>query len=122
MFNSTTGIMLYVQDVLAEKAFWQALGLVIEDEGEMMGYPHFSMRPNAAAGTVFTVFDKAFIEQHSPEVASNVPSVLFESSDIHALRDKVAALTETASPVQEIPFLTFNFASPSGIYFAVKGV
>ena len=122
MFTETIGIMLYVDDVLAEKDFWSAIGFTIQNEQDMMGFPSFEMKSHPESNTVFTVYAKDFIKKVSPEVLNNVPSVLFESNDIEALQAKVAAVTDTASPLQEQPFPNFNFACPSGIYFAVKGI
>ena len=122
MFTENFSLMFYVDDVAAEKEFWQAVGFEIVATMEAMGYQSFEMRPNAKSSTMITVYDKEFIRQVSPEVADNVPSILFESDDIYTLQEKVAEQTDTASPVQDQPFLNFNFASPSGHYFAVKGV
>lgn len=122
MFTKQASVMLYVTDVAAEKAFWQAAGFKILASQEMMGYETFDMTPHEGSSLTLTVFDKAFIQQVSPEVVDHVPSLLFESDDIVALQAKIAELTDTASPVNEQPFPNFNFASPSGLYFAVKGV
>ena len=67
MFTKEFGLMLYVEDVAAEKAFWKAAGFTILNEAEMMGFETFDMKPHAE------------------------------------------------------PFPNFNFSSPSGHYFAVKG-
>lgn len=122
MFTETTGIMLYVDDVIAEKEFWAAIGFSIQNETEMMGYESFEMKPHKDSSTVFTVYDKEFIKQVSPQVIDHVPSVLFEAKEIENLQERVAGLTDTAGDVQTDPFPNFNFASPSGIYFAVRGV
>lgn len=122
MFTKNLGLQLYVDDVAAEKAFWQAAGFEIGASQEMMGYESFEMRTHADSTTVFTVYAKDFIRQVSPEVIDLVPSILFESDDIHALQARIAELTDTASPVNDQPFPNFNFASPSGYYFAVRGV
>lgn len=114
--------MLYVDDVQTEKTFWSAAGFVIVNESEMMGFDTFDMKPHAESTVTITVFAKAFIAQVSPEVLSNVPSVLFEVEEIEALQARISELTETCSPIAETPFKTFHFASPSGIYFAVKGL
>lgn len=121
MFNNRVNLMLYVPDVAAEKAFWQALGFTIISEEEMMGFDFFDMKPTQESHLVISVFDEDFIRQVSPEVADNRPSVLFECDDIKALHQLVASQTDTASPIQTQPFPNFNFASPSGQYFAVKG-
>ncbi|MCP1640036.1 hypothetical protein J2T50_001759 [Streptococcus gallinaceus] len=122
MFTKETGIMLYVDRVAAEKEFWSSIGFVIFNESEMMGYETFDMKPHRDSTLTFTVYANELIRQVSPEVIDMKPSVLFETDDIEALRVKVAAVTDTASPVNQEPFPNFNFANPSGHYFAVKGV
>lgn len=122
MWNSTVNIMLYVDNVANEKKFWRDIGFEILNEEIVMGYSKFDMRVNFASNTIFTVFDKTFIQQISPEVADNVASVLFETSDINLLHAHISQFTNDISEINEQPFLNFNFRSPSGIYFAVKGV
>lgn len=119
MFISPTTIMLYVDDVTAERAFWEAIGARIVDDEEVMGSSSFTFTPDAG-GTHFTVYAKEFIRQVSPEVAGNVPSVLFTSDDLAALHARISEHTETISAIVEVPFTNFNFASPSGIHFAVR--
>jgi len=121
MFSKTLGVMLYVDDVAAEKAFWSAAGFVILSESEMMGFETFDMKPHADSTTSFTVYAKEFIRQVSPEVIDMQPSILFETEDIERLQARIAGLTDTCSPVNVEPFPNFNFASPSGQYYAVKG-
>ena len=50
------------------------------------------------------------------------PSLLFESADLHALHERLAAVTDTTSSINTQPFPNFNFANPSGHYFAVRGI
>ncbi len=122
MFAKDFAIMLYVDDVSAEKKFWEALGFVILRESKVMEYDSFDMKPHKDSSCMFTVYDKAFIRQVSPEVIDMKPSILFESADIVKLQERAAKLTDTASPLLQEPFLNFHFASPGGQYFAVKGV
>ena len=121
MFSKTLGIMLYVDDVAAEKAFWSAAGFTILSESEMMGFETFDMKPHADSTATFTVYAKEFIRQVSPQVIDMQPSILFETEDIEGLQARIAGLTDTCSPVNVEPFPNFNFASPSGQYYAVKG-
>lgn len=122
MFNSQLHVMLYVADVPAEKAFWEAVGFTIIKEEEMAGYLTFDMIPAADSTLTFTVFDKAFIQEVSPEVADHQPSILFQSSDLEGLHAKVKAHAPVCNDISEAPFKHFNFASPSGQYYAVQGV
>lgn len=121
MFSKNMNVMLYVEDVAAEKAFWQAIGFVIAAESEMMDFETFDMKSHADSTMTITVFAKEFIRQVSPEVMDNQPSILFETDDIEALHAKVVEQTNTASAINDVPFKNFNFASPSGNYYAVKG-
>lgn len=121
MFTKEMGAMLYVDDVASEKTFWEAAGFVITATSEMMGFETFDMKPTVDSSVTITVYAKAFIQQVSPEVLNHVPSLLFESDDIAGLQQTIAGLTDTCSPVHQEPFPNFNFASPSGLYFAVKG-
>ena len=121
MFSKNLGVMLYVDDVAAEKAFWSAAGFTILSESEMMGFETFDMKPHADSTATFTVYAKEFIRQVSPQVIDMQPSVLFATEDIEALHARVAAETDTVSAIQDQPFKNFNFASPSGQYYAVKG-
>lgn len=122
MFSKNFGLMLYVDDVATEKNFWLALGFVIIAEQEMLGYDSFEMKNHADSNVTITVYDKAFIQQVSPEVVNNQPSLLFETDDLETLHAKVVALTDTASPINQEPFKNFNFASPIGQYYAVREV
>lgn len=122
MFTKELGLMLYVDDVVAEKAFWQATGFIIVSESQVMDFETFDMKNHAQATATITVYDKAFIKQVSPEVVDHIPSLLFESDAIEKLHERISGLTDTCSPLNQEPFLNFNFASPSGLYFAVKGV
>ena len=121
MFSKKLGIMLYVDDVVAEKVFWQALGFDIVAESEMMGYETFDMKSHADSTATFTIYAKEFIRQLSPEVMNLQPSILFETEDIDGLHARVAAQTDTVSAIQDQPFKNFHFTSPRGQYYAVKG-
>lgn len=121
MLSPNAEVMLYVDDVQAELDFWEAIGFVITSSTELMGYRTFTMSPAVGSTATITVFAKEFIAQVSPEVVGNVPSLLFVATDIEAMHAQVCAQTDTASEIHEEPFRNFNFASPSGIYFAVRG-
>ena len=50
------------------------------------------------------------------------PSLLFESADLHGLHQRLTTVTDTTSSINTQPFPNFNFANPSGHYFAVRGI
>lgn len=121
MFSRQVRLKLYVDDVQAERLFWSQLGFVINNIQELMGYETFEMKPDQESNLTFTVYAKDFIKEVSPEVVDMAPSVLFETEALEDLHEKISQLTEMVSPIQQEPFPNFNFASPSGLYFAVRG-
>lgn len=120
MFTENATLMLYVENVSAEYDFWKTAGFEILSKETIMDYDTFDMKPHADSTFTFKVYDKAFIKQISPEVADFQPSVLFETEEITELHERISGLTDNISPITSTPFVSFNFASPSGIYFAVK--
>ena len=122
IFSQNTGIMFYVDDVAAERDFWSAIGFEVFNQSEIMGFETFEMKPHADSTLTFTVYAKDFIRQVSPEVVDMNPSLLFESADLHGLHKRLASVTETTSSINTQPFPHFNFANPSGHYFAVRGI
>ena len=65
MFSKNLGVMLYVNDVAAEKVFWEAVGFDIVAESEVMGFETFDMKSHADSTATFTVYAKEFIRQLS---------------------------------------------------------
>ena len=122
MFSQNTGIMLYVDDVAMERDFWSAIGFEVFNQSEIMGFETFEMKPHTDSTLTFTVYAKDFIRQVSPEVVDMKPSLLFESANLHGLHKRLAAVTDTTSSINTQPFPNFNFANPSGHYFAVRGI
>ena len=122
MFSKNTGIMLYVDDVVAERDFQSAIGFEVFNQSEIMGFETFEMKTHTDSTLTFTVYAKDFIRQVSPEVVDMKPSLLFESADLCSLHERIAAVTETTSSINTQPFPHFNFANPSGHYFAVRGI
>lgn len=122
MFSQNTGIMLYVDDVAVERDFGSAIGFEVFNQSEIMGFETFEMRHHTDSTLTFTVYAKDFIRQVSPEAVDMKPSLLFESADLCNLHERIAAVTETTSSINTQPFPHFNFANPSGHYFAVRGI
>lgn len=122
MFTQDVNVMLYVDDTKAEKAFWEAVGFSILREEEVMGYLTFDMKSSPESTLTMTVFDRAFILQVSPEVVDNQPSVLFKATNIEELHAKVKEHALVCNDITDVPFKNFNFASPSGQYYAVAAV
>lgn len=120
MFNTEFGIMIYVEDVEKEKEFWKSLGFVISNEQTILDYPSFDMKINPESNCKFTVYSLEFIRTYSPEVAENQPSLLFTSTDIETLYEKVKQVSPYVSELNELPFKNFNFSSATGQYYAVR--
>ena len=122
MSSQNTGIMLYVDDVAVERDFWSAIGFEVFNQPEIMEFETFEMKPHADSTLTFTIYAKDFIRQVSPEVVDMKPSLLFESADLHGLHQRLTTVTDTTSSINTQPFPNFNFANPSGHYFAVRGI
>ncbi len=116
------GIMLYVDDVQAEKEFWAAAGFLIQNESEIMGYATFDMKSHKESTCTFTVYDKQFIRENSPEVVDMQPSILFDCENLESLHEKISKATKIVNPITDVPFRHFNFATPNGCYYAVREV
>lgn len=119
MFAPTLNLMLYVKDVPAEMAFWQAVGFTISNKQEMMGYDLFDMTVTPESTLTFTVMDLAMIEQISPEVADNKGHIMFESSNLEALHAQIAKHAASIGELETQPFHRFEFTSPTGQRYAV---
>ncbi|MGX7196125.1 VOC family protein [Enterococcus olivae] len=122
MFLNDMQVMIYVDDVPAAVEFWQALDFVIVEQQELDGTLVVEIAPNKAAQVHFVLYDREFIESHSPEVATNSPSIMFNSEDITALYKKISTLdVEVGDMIQMEEQMIFNFADPDGNYYAVSG-
>ncbi|WP_312497364.1 VOC family protein [Enterococcus sp.] len=122
MFSNNMQVMLYVADVPSAITFWQSVGFVIIDQQSVDGTSVVEIAPSAQADTHFVIYDRTFIEAHSPEVALNSPSIMFFSDDITALyKQMLEANVEVGDLIQMEEQMVFNFADPDGNYFAVSG-
>lgn len=92
------------------------------DRQEMDGTLVVEIAQSEKATTSLVLYDRKFIEQHSPEVAGSSPSLMFYSDDIFDLYKKMQAQgTVLGELVQLGEEYVFNFADPDGNYFAVTG-
>lgn len=118
-------VMLYVKDFAKSLEFWtQVLGFKIVEESDLPeGYKKIALKEEDADQTALVLFDRKFIEKYSKEVLDNFPSIMFETRDLEALRER---LLERSLHVGEIvdmgPFKVTNFSDFEGNYFAVKEV
>lgn len=122
MFSNQMQVMLYVDDVTKAVEFWQELGFVIIEQQTVDGTSVVEIAPSKKAEVHFVLYDREFIETHSPEVALNSPSIMFFAEDITTLYKKLLEMeAEVGELIQMEEQLVFNFADPDGNYFAVSG-
>lgn len=122
MFSNQMQVMLYVDDVTKAVEFWQELGFVIIEQQTIDGTSVVEIALSKEAEVHFVLYDREFIETHSPEVALNSPSIMFFAEDITALYKKLLEMeAEVGELIQMEEQLVFNFADPDGNYFAVSG-
>ena len=122
MFSNQMQVMLYVDDVTKAVEFWQELGFVIIEQQTVDGTSVVEIAPLKEAEAHFVLYDREFIETHSPEVALNSPSNMFFAEDITTLYKKLLEMeAEVGELIQMEEQLVFNFADPDGNYFAVSG-
>ena len=122
MFSNKVQIMLYVDDVEKARDFWLSLDFTLIEEQEMDGTLVVEVALAGESQVHFVIYDREFIERHSPEVATNSPSVMFFTDDVFGLYKKVQAQSVTVGEmVQLSDQLIFNFSDTDGNYFAVTG-
>lgn len=122
MFSNQMKIMLYVTDVNASSEFWQKIGFVEVERDHVDGTIVVEIAPSATAETRIVLYDLAFIQRHSPEVAGNTPSLMFQSDDIMKLYKSMQESGVKVGDLVQLPTgLVFNFADNDDNYFAVSG-
>lgn len=122
MFNNQVKIMLYVNNVEESSRFWQKIGFVEVEREAVDGTLVVEIAPTKTAETQIVLYELAFIQQHSPEVAGNTPSLMFHSDDIFDLYKKMQAEGVRVGEMVQLPSgFVFNFADNDENYFAVSG-
>lgn len=122
MFNNKIKIMLYVSDVEESSQFWQRIGFVEREREAMDGTLVVEITPNENAQVSIVLYELAFIQQHSPEVAGNTPSLMFHSDDIMALYKTMKEANVQIGELVQLPSgLVFNFVDNDNNYFVVSG-
>ncbi len=122
MFSNEMQLMIYVDDVLKAVDFWTALDFVVIEKQEVDGTFVVEIAPSKTAACHFVLYDREFIASHSPEVATNAPSIMFVSPNIMELYQKLLTMeVEVGELIQMAEQLVFNFADPDGNYYAVSG-
>ncbi|ALS01301.1 glyoxalase [Enterococcus silesiacus] len=122
MFTNQIKIMLYVTNVEESSKFWQKIGFVEKERDAVDGTLVVEIAPSESAETMIVLYDLAFIQQHSPEVAGNTPSLMFFADDVIALYKKMKDAGVRVGELVQLPTgLVFNFADNDENYFAVSG-
>ena len=111
-----TRIMLYVQDVTGEARFWQAtFGAELIETNPLPGGEE-NLVLQLTAQVQLSLFSRAFIAAHSPEVLGPVPSLMLF---VDNFADLAARLNPTGT-VREINGVsTVNFPDPEGNWFVI---
>lgn len=103
MFSNQVKIMLYVNNVEESSQFWQTFGFVEKEREEVDGTLVVEIAPSESAETIIVLYDLAFIQKHSPEVAGNTPSLMFASDDIIGLYKKMQEAGVTVGEMVQLP-------------------
>lgn len=122
MFNNIVKVMLYVNDVAASADFWKKIGFHEFERQEIDGTLVVELGMTAVSDFRIVLYDLAFIQQHSPEVAGNSPSIMFSSDEVVELYKTMQQARVTVGDLVSIgDELVFNFADNEENYFAVSG-
>ncbi|ATP41371.1 glyoxalase/bleomycin resistance/extradiol dioxygenase family protein [Solibacillus sp. R5-41] len=120
MIEQLGQVMLYVDNQEQAKTFWtEKMGfVVISDEDN--GMRVITISPTEEAQTSIVLHDKQAIAKMQPELNLKTPSLLFYSSQLDALYEKLKDLNVTIGEMVTMPFgKVFNFADDEGNYFAI---
>ncbi|MEK4426528.1 VOC family protein [Solibacillus sp. FSL K6-1523] len=120
MIEQLGQVMLYVDNQDQAKTFWtEKMGfLVIADEDN--GMRAITISPTEGAQTTIVLHDKQVIAKMQPELNLKTPSLLFYSSQLDELYEKLKGLNVTVGEMVTMPFgKVFNFADDENNYFAI---
>ena len=125
MIDKFGKVMIYVNDPKTNADFWVSqLGFtqikVDHLENKVLSV---ELAPTLESDAHIVLFNRAVVEETSPEIHLETPSILFSSYDIAEMRGKLAAEGVTVGEVWEVGGRkTFNFADNEGNYFAVEEI
>ncbi|MDU5511063.1 VOC family protein [Enterococcus gilvus] len=114
-------IMLYVNDVAGAVAFWQQ-GF----DGTLVSQQPVTKESLQATvqlleGVQLVLFDRKFIEEVSPEVVDNFPSLVVRVSDLAAYHERLKTVSPNVNPIMEQgDRRLFNFADLENNYFVLS--
>jgi lactoylglutathione lyase len=122
MFTNQVKIMLYVTNVEESSQFWQKIGFVEKEREAIDGTLVVEIAQSQEADSSIVLYELAFIQEHSPEVAGNAPSLMFFSDDVLKLYQSMKEAGVQVGELVQLPTgLVFNFADNDENYFAVSG-
>lgn len=112
-------IMIYVNNEIENaKFFQQALGGSLYEETMFDKSKKMTLVLEDSVSLVF--FKISFIEQVSPEVLNNSPSLLFQVENVEEVYQKIASLNQNISELSSIGSKrTFNFSDLENNYYAI---
>lgn len=114
-------IMLYVNDVAGSAAFWQE-GF----DGKVVSQPPVTAESLQATVKILeavslVLFDRKFIQEVSPEVVDNFPSLLLKVSDLDDYHERLKKVSPNVNSIMERNGQRlFNFADPENNYFVLS--
>lgn len=109
-----TRVMIYTDKMAETIDFWlEEVGAKFVERLPLPGgFEGKVLRLNDSNELAF--FPKAFIEKYSPEVADNVPSLMFFVDDFEGYYERISTRGDIFVNGDT---RTFNFSTPDGLYF-----
>lgn len=119
ILKSTT--MLYYTNTAEAMVFWtEKMGFILtqtEDYGDVTSY---EIASNANRDIIFGIHDKNWVAQANPGMNVGFPSLLFETDDLEAERERLLAVGVEATPIMEHQgMIHFAFPDCEGNYMAI---
>ncbi|MCI5997414.1 MAG: VOC family protein [Peptoniphilaceae bacterium] len=121
MINSNVKIMLYMNNPERSRDFWcDKLGFVLVETVNVIGVDSYVVSPSIYSDVRFVIHNKKLVEKLSPDVNTEIPSILLTTSDIEKTME---TLKEKGVVVGEIQIneniKSLNFADFEGNYYAI---
>ena len=122
MIESSVQIMLYVKDTKKAKDFWcDKMGFVLVDSFNDIGDVSYVVSPSIYSDVRFVIHNKEIIEKLSPEISTNCPSILLNTSNLEQTFEILRNKNVNINPIQDVgKFFVCNFSDEEGNYFAIK--
>lgn len=119
IIKSTT--MLYYTDTVAAKDFWtEKLGFIATDEQAYDNVISYEIANNENREVIFGIHQKDWVAGNNPGMNIGFPSLLFETEDLEADRERLVANGVEATPIMEHQgMIHFAFPDCEGNYIAI---